>query len=160
MHVDDLHYELPEALIAQTPCPNRDQSRLLVINRADGSITEEIFSHLPNYLRPGDCLALNDTRVIRARLHGAKATGGKVEIFLLHEEHPGEWTALVRPSAKVKPGTAVHLAGGVVATVGAVLPEGRRMVRFDTPDVIETLEQIGELPLPPYIHRDTQVDST
>jgi len=159
MHVDDLHYELPEALIAQTPCPNRDQSRLLVINRADGSITEEIFSHLPNYLRPGDCLALNDTRVIRARLHGAKATGGKVEIFLLHEEHPGEWTALVRPSAKVKPGTAVHLAGGVVATVGAVLPEGRRMVRFDTPDVIETLEQIGELPLPPYIHRDTQVDS-
>ncbi|MCF6285145.1 MAG: tRNA preQ1(34) S-adenosylmethionine ribosyltransferase-isomerase QueA [Candidatus Hydrogenedentes bacterium] len=159
MHVDDLHYELPESLIAQEPCPHRDQSRMLVVNRADGTITEDVFANQPNYLNAGDCLALNDTRVIRARLHGKKVTGGKVEIFLLHEERPGEWTALVRPSAKVKPGCPVHLAGGVVATVGDVLPEGRRLVSFDTPDVIQTLETIGELPLPPYIHRDTQVDS-
>ncbi len=159
MLVDDLYYELPEELIAQAPCPDRDQSRMLVIDRSSGRIHEDVFSNLPTYLNQGDCLALNDTRVIRARLHGQKATGGKVEIFLLHEEAPGTWTALVRPSAKVKPGTPVQLAGGVVATVTEVLPEGRRRVCFDRPDVIETLESIGELPLPPYIHRDTQVDS-
>ena len=159
MLVDDLHYELPDALIAQEPCPERDQSRMLVLNRAAGTIVEDVFSNLPHYLQQGDCLALNDTRVIRARLHGHKATGGKVEIFLLHEESPGTWTALLRPSAKVKPGTPVQLAGDVVAMAGEVLPEGRRRVYFDTPDVIQTLESIGELPLPPYIHRETQVDS-
>jgi len=159
MQIDDLYYELPDALIAQTPCPDRDQSRMLVVDRAAGSLREDVFSSLPHYLNAGDCLALNDTRVIRARLHGTKGTGGKVEIFLLHEEAPGAWTALVRPSAKVKPGTPIQLAGGVVATVDAVLPEGRRRVTFDTPDVIETLERIGELPLPPYIHREGPADS-
>jgi len=155
----DLDYHLPEHLIAQQPCAQRDQSRMLVLNRAEGSIREDVFSNMPNYLHTGDCLVLNDTRVIRARLKGNKATGGQVEIFLLHEESPGTWTALVRPSAKVKPGTPVLLAGGVTATAGEVLPEGRRRVHFDVPDVIATLEQIGELPLPPYIHRDTQSDS-
>lgn len=155
----DLDYHLPEHLIAQQPCAQRDQSRMLVLNRAEGSIREDVFANVSHYLNRGDCLVLNDTRVIRARLKGNKATGGQVEIFLLHEESPGTWTALVRPSAKVKPGTPVLLAGGVTATAGEVLPEGRRRVHFDVPDVIATLEQIGELPLPPYIHRDTQSDS-
>lgn len=159
MNTDELHYDLPERLIAQQPCPERDQSRLLVVNRATGAIREDIFSRLPAYLNPGDCLVLNDTRVIRARLLGNKQTGGKVEIFLLHEESPGTWTALIRPSAKVKPGTVVDLAGGITATAGAILPEGRRAVHFDTPDVLQALETIGELPLPPYIHRDAQSDS-
>lgn len=159
MNTADLDYHLPEHLIAQQPCPKRDQSRMLVLNRAEGSIREDVFANQPRYLNAGDCLVLNDTRVIRARLKGQKTTGGQVEIFLLHEESPGTWTALVRPSAKVKPGTPVHLAGGVIATAGEILPEGRRRVYFDVPNVIEVLEQIGELPLPPYIHRDTQSDS-
>lgn len=159
MNTADLDYHLPDHLIAQQPCPQRDQSRMLVLNRSDRSISEDVFSNVHRYLNPGDCLVLNDTRVIRARLKGHKPTGGQVELFLLHEETPGTWTALVRPSAKVKPGTPVHLAGGVVATAGEVLPEGRRLVHFETPDVIETLEKIGELPLPPYIHRETQSDS-
>lgn len=159
MNVNDLHYDLPEHLIAQQPCPERDQSRLLVVRRDAGTIHEDQFSNLPAYLNPGDCLVLNDTRVIRARLHGQKPTGGRVEIFLLHAESPDTWTALVRPSAKVKPGTPVQLAGDVIATVGAVLPEGRREVQFNVQDVVATLERIGELPLPPYIHRDGTTDS-
>lgn len=159
MKTEDLHYDLPERLIAQQPCPNRDQSRMLVVNRADGAIREAVFSHLPAYLNAGDCLVLNDTRVIRARLYGQKATGGKVEVFLLHEESPGIWTALVRPSAKVRPGAPIHLAGGLTVTAGDILPEGRRRVHFDTPDVLQALEDIGELPLPPYIHREGQADS-
>ncbi len=159
MNTDDLYYELPDRLIAQQPCPDRDQSRMLVVDRAAGTIREDVFAQLPAYLDPGDCLVLNDTRVIRARLHGQKATGGKVEIFLLHEEAPGTWSALVRPSAKVRPGTPVQLAGGITVTAGEVLPEGRRRVHFESPDVLETLERIGELPLPPYIHREGQTDS-
>lgn len=159
MNTSDLDYHLPDHLIAQQPCPQRDQSRMLVVDRAAGTIREDVFSNQPHYLYPGDCLVLNDTRVIRARLKGQKVTGGQVEIFLLHEEYPGTWTALVRPSAKVKPGTPVHLAGGVIATAGEILPEGRRLVHFEAPNVIEVLEQIGELPLPPYIHRETQADS-
>lgn len=158
MNIDDLHYDLPEQLIAQHPCPERDQSRMLVVDRRAGTIREAVFSTLPDYLNAGDCLVLNDTRVIRARLHGRKATGGKVEIFLLHEESPGTWTALVRPSAKVKPGTRVELAGGFALTAGDVLPEGRRRVHFESPDVLQALEAIGELPLPPYIHREGQED--
>ena len=159
MNVDQLHYELPEHLIAQHPCARRDESRMLVLDRAQGTIREDVFAHLPDYLNPGDRLVLNDTRVIRARLYGNKASGGKVEIFLLHEEAPGTWTALVRPSAKVRPGTVVELAGGMSITAGDILPEGRRRVHFDTPDVLQALEAIGELPLPPYIHREGQADS-
>jgi len=159
MNTEDLHYDLPEHLIAQQPSPNRDQSRMLVLDRVAGTIREDVFANLPSYLNAGDCLVLNDTRVIRARLHGQKDTGGRVEIFLLNEEEPGTWTALVRPSAKVRPGTSVQLAGGIRVTAGEILPEGRRRVHFDTPDVLSALEAIGELPLPPYIHRDGQADS-
>ena len=125
-----------------------------MLDRAARSWTATTFSAVDAWLRPGDRLVLNDTRVIRARLHGVKPTGGKVEIFLLHERAPGDWEALVRPSAKVKPGTTVHLPAGVAAVVGEILPEGRRRVAFDTPDVLAALERIGEIPLPPYIHRD------
>ena len=123
METAALDYTLPEELIAQHPCARRDGSRLLVLDRAAGTMRGDVFSNLPEYLRAGDCLALNDTRVIRARLHGHKETGGRVEIFLLHEDAPGEWTALLRPSAKVKPGTEVLLPTGIRATAGELRAE-------------------------------------
>jgi S-adenosylmethionine:tRNA ribosyltransferase-isomerase len=154
MKTSELDYTLPEELIAQEPCTPRDAARMLVVDRAAGTLTEDVYANVADYLRPGDCMALNDTRVIRARLHGAKPTGGRVELFLLRELDDGSWAALVRPSAKVKPGTNVAVNGGVTATVHEVLPGGRRRVTFDRPDVLAFLEETGEVPLPPYIQRD------
>ncbi len=149
-----LDYTLPEELIAQRPCEPRDAARLLVLDRRTGEITTDVYRNVADYLLPGDCMVLNDTRVIRARLHGHKPTGGRVELFLLHEEEPGTWAALVRPSAKVRPGTEVLLAAGLRARVGEHLENGRRMVRFDQKDVLAVLESVGEVPLPPYIRRE------
>lgn len=156
MNTAELDYTLPDDLIAQHPCVRRDASRMLVLDRARRTMTADVFANVACYLRRGDRLVLNDTRVIRARLHGHKRTGGKVEVFLLHEERPGTWEALVRPSAKVKPGTTVVLAEGVEVTAAEILPGGRRRVRFHRPDVLAMLENLGEIPLPPYIHRDEQ----
>lgn len=155
MKTSALDYALPEALIAQYPADRRDASRLLVLDRAAESITEDTFRNLGAYLLRGDCLALNDTRVIRARLHGVKPSGGRVEIFLLHELSPGTWEALVRPSKRVKPGTVVRIAETVEATVHEELPGGRRRVAFNDPDVLALLEASGEVPLPPYIQRES-----
>ncbi len=149
-----LDYALPERLIAQHPAERRDASRLLIIDRKLAAFTEDQFGNLGNYLHAGDCLVLNDTRVIRARLKAEKASGGRVEIFLLREASPGEWEALVRPSARVKPGSVVKIGGVVEARIGEVLPGGARRVSFAERDVIGTLERIGEIPLPPYIHRE------
>lgn len=149
----ELDYHLPEELIAQHPADRRDASRMLVLDRASRQIHADVFRNLPQYLRKGDCLVLNETKVIRARLFGRKPSGGRVEILLLRETAPAVWEALVRPSAKVKPGTPITLSGGVCATVGETLEQGRRIVRFDTPDVLQILEQTGEIPLPPYIRR-------
>lgn len=153
MKTSELEYALPDALIAQRPAEPRDASRLLIVNRSTGDLHEETFSNLPSHLREGDCLVLNDTRVIRARLTGRKPTGGRVELFLLRESAPGTWEALVRPSAKVKPGSRVEI-DGAHCTVEDVLPGGKRLVRFDSPDVLQLLEAAGAVPLPPYIHRD------
>ena len=154
MKTSDLEYSLPEELIAQEPCEPRDAARMLVLDRADRSMRIDTFRNLPGYLRRGDCMVLNDTRVIRARLHARKSTGGQVEIFLLQPCGPAEWNALVRPSARVKPGAKVLIAGEVPVTVGEVLPGGRRRVHFHQPDVLAMLEEQGEIPLPPYIRRE------
>lgn len=154
MRTEELDYALPPDRIAQEPCDPRDAARLLVVDRASGALREDRFYNVAAYLRPGDCLVLNDTRVIRARLHGRKPTGGRVEVFLLTERAPALWEALVRPSAKVKPGTTVTFAGGVEAEAGEAIPDGRRLVRFNRPDVVARLEEIGEVPLPPYVHRE------
>jgi S-adenosylmethionine:tRNA ribosyltransferase-isomerase len=159
MKTSELDYHLPENLIAQRPADKRDESRLMVLDRSNRSIRVDVFRNVAGYLRAGDCLALNETRVIRARLFGRKPTGGRVEIFLLHEESPGTWEALVRPSARVKPGTAIQVGDAVRAAVGDVLPAGRRRVSFDRPDVLAILEQTGEVPLPPYIRREHPDDS-
>jgi S-adenosylmethionine:tRNA ribosyltransferase-isomerase len=156
MLTQDLHYDLPENLIAQHPPAQREQARLLVLDRAGHSMTPDVFGNIGAYLRPGDCLVLNDTRVIRARLHGNRSTGGKAEVFLLREESPGVWQALVRPSAKLKPGAWVALPGGLSVEIGEDFGEGRRRVHFPHPDVLQRLEALGDIPLPPYIHRQEQ----
>jgi len=153
MRTSELDYHLPPELIAQHPSEQRDASRLLVVDRASGTMRLDVFRNIASYLDAGDCLVMNDTQVIRARLHGWKPTGGSVEIFLLREIEPSLWSALVKPSARLKPGTRVRIAEGIAASVGEILSEGRREVYFETPDVLRILEQVGEMPLPPYIVR-------
>ncbi len=159
MDTSELEYELPQELIAQHPCEPRDASRLMVLDRASGAIRVDVFRNVAAYLRAGDCMVTNDTRVIRARLHARKTTGAQIEIFLLREAEPGLWTALVRPSARVKPGTRVSIAEQFEATLGEVVNESQRLVRFDQPDVLNLLERAGEIPLPPYIVRKRPEDA-
>ncbi len=154
MNTADLDYKLPERLIAQYPAERRDEARLLILDKSSGVLQTDLFKNLPKYLRAQDCIVLNDTKVVRARLKAVKRTGGRVEIFLLKEEQPGQWTALVRPSAKLKPGTPVLLAGGLEATIAERLPGGQRRVLFEQRNVLALLEARGEIPLPPYIRRD------
>ncbi len=153
MKTNELEYDLPEDLIAQRPAEDRDGSRLLVLDRAAGTMQTDVFRNVASYLRARDCMVLNDTRVIRARLHGRKSTGGRVEVFLLREETPGVWNALVRPSARVRPGTVVTITDTVHATIGRRLPDGQRQVTFNVDDVLGFLERTGEVPLPPYVRR-------
>jgi len=161
MKTEDLNYTLPDELIAQKPAAKRDESRLLVVHRDSGRFEEDQFSNIGAYLNSGDSLVLNETKVIRARMKGVKKTGGHVEIFLLHETEPGIWDALVRPSARVKPGTFVSVGDVLHVQVNEVLPDGRRRIRFEENNVLQRLEDAGEIPLPPYIHRkeEVQVDS-
>lgn len=159
MKVADFNYHLPENLIAQHPVGKRDESRLLVLNRRTGAMEYTIFSNIVNYLKSGDVLVLNDTRVIPARLVGKKAnTGGKVEILLLREEK-GKWEALLKPAARLKVGTEIVFGGGefsgrIIARSG----NGRGMVQFFCGrDFREKLERYGLAPLPPYIKRNREI---
>ena len=154
MKASELDYSLPEALVAQRPCEKRDESRLMVLDRTTHTIGIDAFRNIASYLRKGDCIVMNDTRVIRARLKGRKPTGGRVEVFLLHEVERGVWEALVRPSGKVKPNTTLRITPDVEVTVHGPLPGGRRRVAFNCADVLRVLEESGEVPLPPYIRRD------
>jgi len=159
MQTSELDYTLPPELIAQYPSKKRDESRLLVVERATGAIRFDVFKNIAGYLNAGDCMVMNDTRVIRARLRARKATGGQVEVFLLRETDPGTWIALVKPSARVKPGTRVCIAGRIDATVGEALGDGARKVHFEETNVLSLLEDIGEVPLPPYIQRERPEDA-
>lgn len=153
MDTSALDYELPEALVAQHPSEQRDGSRLLILDRSSRTIREDVFRNVGSYLASGDCLVLNDTKVVRARVMARKPTGGKVEILLLREFEPGRWEALVRPSVRVKAGTVVEIVEGITATVDEALPGRKRCVRFDSVDVPALLERVGAIPLPPYIQR-------
>ncbi len=148
-------YHLPEERIAQEPAEPRDHSRLMVLDRAERSITHHVFRDLPKLLGPADLLVLNDTRVIPARLQGTKrGTGGKAEILLLEEMGGGWWKAMVRPGRRLPPGTEVDVAGGeVVCLVGERLPEGLRKVRLEPPLGAEDLGRFASYALPPYIKR-------
>ncbi|HET7036657.1 MAG TPA: tRNA preQ1(34) S-adenosylmethionine ribosyltransferase-isomerase QueA [Thermomicrobiaceae bacterium] len=153
----DYDYELPEELIAQTPVEPRDASRLLVLDRASGQIEHRVFGEIGDYLAPGDLLVVNDTRVLPARLHGHRPSGGEVEILLLARRAPGLWEALVRPGRRLRPGAEVVLAASdgsrsESAVIEAREPEGLALVRLPAA-VEEDLPAFGEMPLPPYIHQ-------
>ncbi len=168
LRVDDFDYELPPELIAQTPLLNRDESRLLVVHRESGSIEHRTFKDVPNYLDPGDMLVVNDTRVIPARLHGHRETGGKVEVLLLRDLGGDRWECLVKPGHKVRigdtlafgegPGDTVYRGSGVDLRPrlrGVVVSRtgyGGRVIEWHYEGTWEeTIGRLGEMPLPPYI---------
>ncbi|HOB20961.1 MAG TPA: tRNA preQ1(34) S-adenosylmethionine ribosyltransferase-isomerase QueA [Candidatus Atribacteria bacterium] len=157
MKVSDFDYSLPEELIAQRPIDKRDESRLLVYNRADGSIEHRVFKDIVDYLDKGDCLVLNDTKVIPARLLGKKEdTGGSMEFVLLSRQEDDVWRVLVKPGKRAQIGTRFIFADGLLkAEVLAKTEEGGRLVRFHYDGVFEeVLDKAGIMPLPPYIHEE------
>ena len=151
MKTHDFWYDLPEELIAQTPLAQRDRSRLLVLNKESGAVEHKHFYDILDYLNPGDCLVMNDSRVLPARLLGHRPTGGAAEVLLLRDCGNKCWECLVKPGKKMKVGTKINISG-VPAEVLSVTEEGNRMIRFDFDgDFNKKLEEIGEIPLPPYI---------
>ena len=158
MKTSDFYYDLPEELIAQTPLEKRDSSRLMLLDKLTGEIGHSVFSRLPEYLREGDCLVLNDTRVLPARLLGSRKSGGGVELVLLRDLGEGRWECLSRPGRKTKPGTELFFGDGeLTATVEAVAEGGNRIVHFHYDGIfLEVLERLGKMPLPPYIKEELQ----
>lgn len=152
----DFYYDLPDELIAQTPLQQRDNSRLLVMDKNSGALEHKHFYDLANYLRAGDCLVLNDSRVLPARLIGTRSTGGSVELVLLRDLGEGRWECLSRPGRKTKPGTELFFGGDrLKATVESVAEGGNRIVKFHYSGVfLEILESLGKMPLPPYIKEE------
>ena len=161
MRTADFHFDLPPDLIAQQPAAHRDGSRLLVLERKSGKITHRQFPNLLEFLKSGDVLVLNNSRVIPARLHGAnEKTGGKFEILLLEENAPNDWWAMMRPGKRAKIGTKIRLQEkngaltNIFATVTAVNAEGHRRLQFSgAKNLFQELDKLGEMPLPPYIER-------
>lgn len=158
MKKSDFDFYLPEELIAQTPLEKRDGSRLLVLDKESGAMEHRHFYDLPEYLRAGDCLVLNNSRVLPARLIGTRPGGGAVELVLLRDLGEGRWECLSRPGRKTKPGTELAFGGGELkATVEAVAEGGNRIVKFDYQGIfLEVLERLGKMPLPPYIKEELQ----
>ncbi len=154
MKTSDFYYELPKELIAQTPLADRSSSRLLVVNKNSGELSHGHFTDIVNYLNPGDCLVLNDTRVIPARLHGVKeGTGGKIEFLLLNRKSRDEWEVILKPGKKAKPGAVFTFGDGILkAEILGTVNDGNRIVRFIYDGLFENiLDKLGEMPLPPYI---------
>ncbi|NPV46721.1 MAG: tRNA preQ1(34) S-adenosylmethionine ribosyltransferase-isomerase QueA [Armatimonadetes bacterium] len=155
MLVSDFDYELPPELIAQHPPAERGQSRLLVIPRDGGPLEHRRFGDLPEYLRADDCLVLNDTKVLPARLVGRRASGGQVELLLLRPVGEGLWEALGRPARRLRVGERVKFGPELAAQIVAVGGEGLRTVRLEHEgELLPVLERVGQMPLPPYIRRD------
>ena len=152
MLVTDFDYELPQELIAQHPMEPRDHSRLLVVDKHTGEIQHKHFYDLVDYLRPGDVLVFNDTRVIPARLHGTKDTGAHVEVFLLTRRDATDWEVLVRPGKKLQVGARINFSDELSCEVIEHTDFGGRVVRFKYEGIFEEiLDRLGETPLPPYI---------
>lgn len=153
MKKSDFYYDLPEELIAQTPLEPRDNSRLLVLPRSGGEISHRHFYNLPEYLQPGDCLVLNDTRVLPARIYGTRTdTGAIVEFVLLKQHKMLLWEALAGPGKKAREGTEFIFSDALSARVTEVLPDGNRMLSFNcSGEFFSVLDKVGQMPLPPYI---------
>lgn len=154
----DFWYELPEELIAQTPLQQRDASRLLVLNKENGALAHRHFYDILDYLNPGDCLVMNDSRVLPARLLGHRPTGGAVEVLLLRDLGNKKWECLVKPGRKMQQGSDVIFGNGeLTATVTEVKEDGNRIVEFHYEGIfLEVLERLGKMPLPPYIKEELQ----
>ena len=162
MRTADFVFDLPPELIAQFPAAQRDESRLLVLQRATGRLEHKKFRDVLEYLRAGDVLVLNNSRVIPARLRGTNAkTGGAFEILLLEENSPNDWWAMMKPGKRAQLGTQIQIGnrqsaiGNITASVTATNDEGHRRLKFSgTENILNELDELGELPLPPYIERD------
>ena len=154
MNVSEFNFELPERLIAQDPLEDRSSSRLLVLDKETGAWEHKIFTDILDYLHPGDCLVINDTKVIPARLYGIKKdTGAKVEVLLLKREEKDIWECLVRPGKKCRPGAVISFGEGLLTgEILEVVEEGNRKIRFTYEGIFEEiLDRLGQMPLPPYI---------
>ena len=156
MKKSDFWFDLPEELIAQTPLDKRDESKLLVVDKNTGAMEHKSFHDLPSLLRKGDCLVLNDSRVLPARLLGSRESGGAVEILLLKDLGENRWECLSRPGRKTRPGTKLIFGNGELkAEVKEVTEGGNRIVEFYYEGIfLEVLERLGKMPLPPYIHEE------
>ena len=161
MKVTDFDYDLPEELIAQHPYDKRDEARLMVLHRDTKTIEHKVFKDIIDYLEPGDCLVINDTKVIPARLYGKKETGANVEFLLLKRIENDDWEAMVRPGNKLKAGAKVTFGDGLLnAEVLETLSGGNRRVRFTYKGIFnEILDQIGLMPLPPYIKENIKEEN-
>ena len=159
MDVKDFYYELPQELIAQDPLEDRSSSRLLVLHKEDGRLEHTDFKHILEYLNPGDCLVLNNTKVIPARLFGEReGTQAKIEVLLLKRKENDVWETLVRPGKKAKPGARILFGGGLLAgEVLEIVEDGNRLIKFTYEGVFEEiLDRLGQMPLPPYITHQLQ----
>ena len=159
MKTSDFYYDLPHELIAQTPIEKRDTSRLMTLDRATGAVGHHHFYDLPDFLRPGDCLILNNSRVLPARLVGQRLPGGGIcEVLLLNDRGENIWECLVRPGRKLRKGTKLSFGNGeLTAEIVEQLEEGGRLIRFDYEGIfLEVLEHLGRMPLPPYIKEELQ----
>ncbi|WP_297777700.1 tRNA preQ1(34) S-adenosylmethionine ribosyltransferase-isomerase QueA [Blautia sp.] len=159
MRPPDFYYDLPEELIAQDPLLDRSSSRLMHLDKKTGEIQHTDFKHIVNYLKPGDCLVINDTRVIPARLYGSKVgTDAGIEILLLKRKENNIWETLVKPGKKAKPGTKISFGDGLlIGEVLDIVEEGNRLIQFTYDGIFEEiLDQLGEMPLPPYITHKLQ----
>lgn len=154
----DYYYDLPEELIAQTPLEKRDSSRLMVLDRVSGEVVHKHFYDIVSYLRPGDCLVMNDSRVLPARLLGHRPTGGAVEVLLLRDLGKKRWECLCKPGRKMQVGSEVIFGNGeLTAVVTQVKEDGNRVVEFRYEGIfLEVLERLGKMPLPPYIKAELQ----
>ncbi|RHR27075.1 tRNA preQ1(34) S-adenosylmethionine ribosyltransferase-isomerase QueA [Clostridium sp. AF19-22AC] len=159
MKTSDFYYDLPEELIAQDPLEDRSGSRLLVLDKETGEIKHRMFRDITEYLRPGDCMVINDTKVIPARLIGSKiGTDAKIEVLLLKRKENDVWETLVKPGRKAKPGTRISFGDGLlVGEVIDVVEEGNRLIHFEYKGIFEEiLDRLGQMPLPPYITHQLQ----
>lgn len=158
MRTHDFYYDLPEELIAQTPLQQRDTSRLCVLDRVSGQVTHRYFYDILEYLQPGDCLVMNDSRVLPARLLGHRPTGGAVELLLLKDLGDNKWECLAKPGRKLQEGQQVIFGNGeLTATILQVKDDGNRIVTFQYEGIfLEVLERLGKMPLPPYIKAELQ----